>query len=96
MSPPSNKGMLKAFSSSTLRQLSDFLSADGGNEHMAKIRYEHHEKKRRVKMRQIQEFMHAMTKKSKSNLITLSLIPKENIAELKKSKSMYTLITLLI
>lgn len=32
--------------------------------------------------------MNAMNKKSKSNLVTLSLIPKENIQELKKSKSM--------
>jgi hypothetical protein len=57
------------------------------NEQVAKIKYEHHEKKRRVKLRQIQEFMNAMSKKSKSNLVTLSLIPKENIKELKKSKS---------
>ena len=34
--------------------------------------------------------MNAMTnKKSKSNLVTLSLIPKENVRELKKSKSKY-------
>ena len=57
------------------------------NEQFAQIRFEHHEKKRRVKLKQIQEFMSAMSKKSKSNLVTLSLIPKENIQELKKSKS---------
>lgn len=54
---------------------------------MAKIRFEHYEKKRRVKMRQIQEFMHALSKKSKSNLVTLSLIPKESVNQLKKTRS---------
>jgi hypothetical protein len=57
------------------------------NEAVARVRFEHYDKKRRVKLRQIQEFMHALTKKSKSNLVTLSLIPKESITQLKKTKS---------
>ena len=67
------------------RTLQDFLDLEA-NESFAQIRFEHHEKKRRMKLKQIHEFMSAMSKKSKSNLVTLSLIPKENIQELKKSK----------
>eukprot|EP00347_Sterkiella_histriomuscorum_P021466 403333879 len=67
------------------RTLQEFIQEEN-NEAVARIRFEHYDKKRRIKLRQIQEFMHAMTKKSKSNLVTLSLIPKENIQELKKSK----------
>jgi len=40
-------------------------------------------------LKQIQEFMNAMSRKSKSNMVTLSLIPKENLGQLKKSKSNY-------
>ena len=36
------------------------------NESIAKVRYEHHEKKRRIKLKQIQEFMNAMHKKAKA------------------------------
>ncbi|CDW83764.1 UNKNOWN [Stylonychia lemnae] len=67
------------------KSLQDFLNEDP-NEAISKIRYEHYDKKRKVKLKQIQEFMNAMSRKSKSNLVTLSLIPKENLQQLKKSK----------
>ncbi len=40
--------------------------------------------------------MYAMNKKSKSNMITLNLIPKENLNELKKSKSILISLTYLV
>jgi hypothetical protein len=56
----------------------------------ARVKFEHYEKRRKAKMKFVQEFMLALKKKSRqgggANMACLSLLPKESILDLKKSK----------
>jgi hypothetical protein len=64
----------------------------------AKVKYEHYEKRRKIKMKFIHEFMQSLKKKnrqgaaggiggpSSGGLVSLSLLPKESVLEFKKSK----------
>ena len=70
--------------------MQDFLNEEGGDGIAAKIKFDHYEKRRKIKMKFIQEFMQNLKKKSRQsgggNLVSLSLLPKESLFELKKSK----------
>ena len=69
------------------RSLQEFLNEEGGDGVSARVKYEHYEKRRKLKMKQIQEFMISLKKKSRQGGgICLNLLPKESILELKKSK----------
>ena len=70
------------------RSLQDFLSEEGDGV-AARVKYDHYEKRRKTKLKFIQEFMISLKKKSRqggANMVSLSLLPKESVFELKKSK----------
>jgi hypothetical protein len=58
--------------------------------------YEHYEKRRKIKMKFIHDFMQSMKKKNRqgsgsaaggsAGMISLNLLPKESVVEFKKSK----------
>ncbi len=55
----------------------------------AKVKFEHYEKRRKIKMKFIHDFMQSLKKKSRqggAGLVSLSLLPKENVIEFKKSR----------
>ena len=58
----------------------------------AKVKFEHYEKRRKIKMKFIHDFMQSMKKKSRQGtaggaaLVSLSLLPKENAIEFKRSR----------
>lgn len=58
----------------------------------AKVKFEHYEKRRKIKMKFIHDFMLSMKKKSRQGagggaaLVSLSLLPKENVIEFKRSR----------
>jgi hypothetical protein len=63
----------------------------------AKVKYDHYEKRRKIKMKFIHDFMQSLKKKNRqgvgsagaggsAGLISLSLLPKESVLEFKKSK----------
>ena len=58
----------------------------------AKVKFEHYEKRRKIKMKFIHDFMQSMKKKSRQGagggaaLVSLSLLPKENVIEFKRSR----------
>ena len=45
--------------------MQDFLEEEGGEGVAAKVKYEHYEKRRKFKMKFIQEFLTALKKKSR-------------------------------
>ncbi len=56
----------------------------------AKVKCEHYEKRRKIKMKFIHDFMQSMRRKSRqgtgAGLVSLNLLPKENVIEFKKSR----------
>ena len=64
----------------------------------AKVKYDHYEKRRKLKMKFIHDFMQSLKKKSRQGtsgahggaaLVSLSLLPKENVVEFKRSRCKY-------
>jgi hypothetical protein len=59
----------------------------------AKVKFDHYEKRRKIKMKFIHDFMQSLKKKSRQGaggaggaLVSLSLLPKENVIEFKRSR----------
>lgn len=61
----------------------------------AKVKYDHYEKRRKLKMKFIHDFMQSLKKKNRQGtsgahggaaLVSLSLLPKENVVEFKRSR----------
>jgi hypothetical protein len=70
--------------------LQDFIEEDG-DQIAGKVKFDHYEKRRKLKMKFIHEFMQSLKKKSRGptaggGLISLNLLPKESVVEFKKSK----------
>ena len=61
------------------------MAEEGGDSVAARVKFEHFEKRRKLKMKQVQEFMVSLRKKSRQGAC-LSLLPKESVLELKKSR----------
>ena len=59
--------------------------AEGGDKVAARVMFEHAEKRRKLKLKQVQEFMASLRKKSRQG-VCLNLLPKESVLELKKSR----------
>ena len=78
--------------------MQDFLEGDNDVEDKvaAKVKYDHYEKRRKIKMKYIHDFMQSLKKKNRqgvssanggsAGLVSLSLLPKESVLEFKKSK----------
>ena len=62
----------------------------------AKVKFEHYEKRRKIKMKFIHDFMQSMKKKIRHGagggaaLVSLSLLPKENVIEFKRSRRTFS------
>jgi len=73
--------------------LQEFIEEDG-DQIAGKVKHDHYEKRRKLKMKFIHEFMQSLKKKSRGGpasangggLISLNLLPKESVVEFKKSK----------
>ena len=58
---------------------------DGLPENLCKIKYQHYEKRRKIRLKQVQEFIIATRKNKQSSIV--NQLSKESFIELKKSKS---------
>jgi hypothetical protein len=72
------------------RPLQEFMTEEGGDSIAAKVKFEHAEKRRKLKIKQVQEFMISLRKKSRQG-VCLNLLPKESVLELKKSRRKFNL-----
>lgn len=69
------------------RAMSDFWE-EGISENVCRLRFDHYEKRRRVKMQQVQEFMTAMRNShNRKNMAFATSLSKESRLELKKCQS---------
>jgi len=72
--------------------LQDFIEEDG-DQVTGKVKYDHYEKRRKIKMKFVHDFMQSLKKKNRmgntngsAGVVSLSLLPKESVLEFKKSK----------